>query len=169
MHKVGVTSIFLSSKYEDVEPLSSKIASERIAHRSIPVKEILKSEGDFLNLFDFEIDFITHYDFYHTYREKFKNKLKKLDDEEETFINKSDYAEKLCQQALLLVKMAIQNNDFTTNSPSILVLAALYAATAFLKHSKIHSSIETSKFCTNARKSIFEILEEDYGIAKGFE
>jgi len=62
--------------------------------------------------------------------------------------------------------MAIQNNDFTTNSPSILVVAALYAATAFLKHSKKHNSTETNKFCTDARNSIFEMLEEDGLIAK---
>ena len=56
--------MFLSSKYEDVLPLSSKVVSEKIAHRAIPAKELLKKEGEFLNLFEFEIDFITHYDFY---------------------------------------------------------------------------------------------------------
>ena len=45
-------------------------------------------------------------------------------------------------------------------------MAALYAATAFLKHSKVHGSKETSKFCTEARKALFEILEEDFRIAK---
>ena len=64
VHSIGVAAMFLSSKYEDVLPLSSKVVSEKIAHRAIPAKELLKKEGEFLNLFEFEIDFITHYDFY---------------------------------------------------------------------------------------------------------
>ena len=44
VHRIGVTSMFLASKYEDVLPLSSKIVSEKIAHRAIPAKEILKKE-----------------------------------------------------------------------------------------------------------------------------
>jgi hypothetical protein len=42
IHKIGVASMFLASKYEDVLPLSSKIVSEKIAHRAISVKDILK-------------------------------------------------------------------------------------------------------------------------------
>ena len=156
--------MFLASKYEDVLPLSSKVVSEKIAHRAIPVKEILRQEAEFLNLFDFEIDFITHDDFYHTYKEKLTNKLKN-----NSFSNKFEYTDLLCRQALVLIKMAMQNNDFTVHSPSVLVVASLYAATAFLKHSKVHSSKETSQFCTEARKAIFEILEEDSSLAKGFE
>jgi len=85
-----------------------------------------------------------------------RNKLKK-----ESCPSKFEYTDLLCRQALILVKMAIQNNEFTRSSPSILVISALYAATAFLKHSKVHSSKETIKFCSDARKAIFEILEED--------
>lgn len=64
--------------------------------------------------------------------------------------------------------MAMQNNDFTTNSASVIVLAALYAATAFLKHSKTYAGRETSKFCADARRSLFEILDEDKVHAKQF-
>ena len=62
---------------------------------------------------------------------------------------------------LLLVKMALQNNDFTRHSPSIVVISAFYAATAFLKHSKKLDQAETSKFCSEARKVIFMLLEEE--------
>lgn len=44
--------------------------------------------------------------------------------------------DKLGSMALLLIKMAIQNADFLLYSPSILVVSALYSATAFLKHSR---------------------------------
>ena len=102
VHCIGVTAMFLSSKYEDVVPLSSKIVSEKIAHRAISAKEIIKREAEFLDLFDYEVDFVTHYDFYYTYQEKLKNKLKN-----ETCPNKFEYTDLLCRQALILVKMAI--------------------------------------------------------------
>ena len=35
IHKVGVVSMYLSSKFEDVFPLHSKIVSEKIAHGSM--------------------------------------------------------------------------------------------------------------------------------------
>jgi len=41
------------------------------------------------------------------------------------------------------------------------VLAAFYAATAFLKHSKKHDAAVTGPFCSEVRKLIFSILDED--------
>ena len=70
VHQIGVASMYLASKYEDIYPLHSKIVSEKIAHRAISSKEILKKEGEFLDLFKYDIDFVTHYDFYQTYTDK---------------------------------------------------------------------------------------------------
>ena len=62
--------------------------------------------------------------------------------------------------ALLLTKMAIQCVDFSAYSPSVLALSAIYAATAFLKHSRTYCCPATSSFCTEVRAIIFEVLEE---------
>lgn len=35
VHSIGVASIYLASKYEDVVPLNSYIAYEKISHRAI--------------------------------------------------------------------------------------------------------------------------------------
>lgn len=102
IHSIGVTAMFLASKYEDILPLSSKIMSEKIAHKTIPAKNILKQEAEFLNLFDFEIDFITHHDFFHTYKEKLTHKLKN-----DACPNKYELTDLLCRQALVLTKMAM--------------------------------------------------------------
>jgi cyclin-A len=59
--------MYLASKYEDIYPLHSKIVYEKIAHKAITSKEILAKESNFLRTFDFEIDFLTHYDFHQTY------------------------------------------------------------------------------------------------------
>ena len=63
--------------------------------------------------------------------------------------------------SMLLIKMSIQNIDLQGYVPSATVMASLYASTAFLKHSKKHESAETSAFCSEVRKLIFSILEED--------
>lgn len=55
--------MYMGSKYEDVFPLHSKIVSEKIAHKAISSKEIVAKENEFLRLFSFNIDFVTHYDF----------------------------------------------------------------------------------------------------------
>ena len=48
IHGVGVTSMYLASKYEDIYPLHSKIVSQKIAHGAISAKDILKKEAEFL-------------------------------------------------------------------------------------------------------------------------
>lgn len=63
VHCIGVTAMYLASKYEDIFPLHSKIVSEKIAHKAISCDDILSKEGDFLNLFEFNLDFITHFDY----------------------------------------------------------------------------------------------------------
>ena len=35
VHAIGVTSMYLASKYEDIYPLHSKVVSEKIAHKAI--------------------------------------------------------------------------------------------------------------------------------------
>jgi hypothetical protein len=53
VHVIGVTSMYLASKYEDIFPLHSKIVSDKIAHKAIPAKDILRKEQEFLWAFDF--------------------------------------------------------------------------------------------------------------------
>jgi len=75
IHAIGVTAMYLASKYEDVYPLHSKIVHEKIAHRAIAAKDILSKESQFLRLFDFQIDFVTHLDFHQTYTDKIARRL----------------------------------------------------------------------------------------------
>ena len=45
VHSIGVTAMYLASKYEDIYPLHSKIVYEKIAHRAITAKDILVKES----------------------------------------------------------------------------------------------------------------------------
>ena len=64
VHLIGVTTMYMASKFEDVFPLNSHTMSEKIAHGSLSIKEVAKAEKSFLKTFDFQIDFITAMDFH---------------------------------------------------------------------------------------------------------
>ena len=53
VHPIGVVSIYLASKYEDVVPINSFIAHDKISHKAVSQKDILAMEADFLRAFDF--------------------------------------------------------------------------------------------------------------------
>ena len=38
IHEVGVAAMYIASKYEDIQPLHSKVVSEKIAHKAISAK-----------------------------------------------------------------------------------------------------------------------------------
>lgn len=67
VHAVGVATMYLASKYEDIYPLHSRVVSEKISHNAFSQKQILKREEEFLKLFEFQFDFVTPYDIYQTY------------------------------------------------------------------------------------------------------
>ena len=89
--------MYLASKYEDIFPLHSRVVSDKIAHKAISAPAILKKEVEFLGLFDYEMNFVTHYDLHETYCERLfmsraaTKKLNKL----------------ISDMSLLLTKMAI--------------------------------------------------------------
>lgn len=103
-----------------------------------------------MRAFDFQIDFVTHYDFHQTYCDKI-----------ERAVGKSKQMTLIKEMSMVLIKMSIQNIDFQRYSQSIVVIASLYASTAFLKHSKKHEGPETTKFCIEARKTIFEVVNQE--------
>ena len=70
--------MYIASKYEDLLPLHSKVVSEKIAHKAVTGKQILQREDEILRLFEFEIEFVTHFDFYQTYTDKIERMMKKL-------------------------------------------------------------------------------------------
>ena len=75
IHSMGITSIYLASKFEDVFPLHSKVVSQKIAHGAITPQQLKEKERDFLGVFNFEIDFVTPFDFYQTYFDKLEKQL----------------------------------------------------------------------------------------------
>lgn len=40
LHIIGVTTMFIASKYEDIYPLKMKMVFEKIAHRKLQIEDI---------------------------------------------------------------------------------------------------------------------------------
>ena len=99
---------------------------------------------------------MTHYDFYQTYADKIERQMN-----QDVCPNQFRLMGLIKDMALLLIKMSVQNVSFCSYSQSTVVLACFYAATAFLKHSKKHEGDDTSAFCTEARRTIFRILQAE--------
>lgn len=53
IHGVGVTAMYLASKFEDIYPLHSRVVAEKISHNAFSQKTILQKEEEFLRLFEF--------------------------------------------------------------------------------------------------------------------
>lgn len=62
VHLIGVTCMYLASKYEDVYPLHSKTIADKISHKAFQQKQITHKEEELLRLFEFKIDFVTPLD-----------------------------------------------------------------------------------------------------------
>lgn len=159
IHMMGVISMYLASKYEDIYPIHSKVVAEKIAHGAMTQQQILQKELEFLSLFNFEMNFTTLYDFHETYSDKIQKQmlhnLVMVDNESDSFLSLSNLLlSHLSSMSLLLLKMAIQCSDFSHYSQSILTISSLYAATAFIKHSPEFAGPQTNKFIDEVRRII---------------
>ena len=48
LHIIGVTCMFIASKYEDIYPLKMKMVYEKIAHQKLAIEDIKSLELDIL-------------------------------------------------------------------------------------------------------------------------
>lgn len=93
LHLIGVTSMYTSSKYQDIYPLRLKMVIEKIAHKKLFENDIKKIEFEILSLIDFDIGRPTIWEFilffieemfylseneFHIYSEVLKNKFSHL-------------------------------------------------------------------------------------------
>lgn len=63
LHLIGVTSMFMASKYEDIYPLRLKIVHEKIAHKKLSCAEIKGKESEISNNLGFILSKPTQWDF----------------------------------------------------------------------------------------------------------
>lgn len=63
LHIIGMTSMFMASKYEDIKPLTLQIVFEKIGHKKVSKANIVAMEKDILNVVNYNIYIPTLYDF----------------------------------------------------------------------------------------------------------
>ena len=63
LHLIGVTTMFMASKYEDIYPLRLKIVHEKIAHKKLSTQEIKTKETDISTVLNFIVGKPTQWDF----------------------------------------------------------------------------------------------------------
>jgi hypothetical protein len=67
LHSMGVTCMFVASKYEDIYPLKMKMVYEKIAHKKLPMEKIKSLEMDILKVIKYKIAAPTALDFLKVY------------------------------------------------------------------------------------------------------
>jgi hypothetical protein len=165
VHRVGVISMYIASKFDDLVPLHAKIVSEKIAHGTMTPKQVVEAEREFLIMLDFNCNFVTHYEFLEVFIERvtlrMNESLKKSNESFEKIQTLNALLTPLASMTMLLVKMSLQCLDFCWYSQSTIVMAALYASTAFVKHSKTYRGDKTNEFVAVIRKIIFDLLIDE--------
>jgi hypothetical protein len=67
LHVLGVTSMFVASKFEDIYPLKMKTVHEKIAHSKLDVEKIKNLELDIMRIIKYKIHAPTVLDFLKVY------------------------------------------------------------------------------------------------------
>ena len=67
LHAIGVTSMFIASKFEDIYPLKMKTVFEKIAHKKLEISRIKAIELDMLASIEYKIHAPTVLDFLKVY------------------------------------------------------------------------------------------------------
>ena len=70
LHLIGVTSMFIASKYQDIYPLRLRIIHEKIAHRKLSCEEIKNKEEEITKLLNYSIGIPTMWDFINLFVEE---------------------------------------------------------------------------------------------------
>ena len=63
LHKIGVASMFMACKYEEIYPFKLRIVYEKIAHRKISKDKIRACERDIMKVLKHDLSTTTSYEF----------------------------------------------------------------------------------------------------------
>ena len=139
LHLIGLTCMYISSKMEDIIPLHMVHIKTKIGHDKFTSNQIIMMERDILDLFDWDIIFITTYDVVKIYLSDF-------------YVNNKDMINNL--------KMSIICYDLEIISIFLCKLLCLHEA--FFKYNKCVMAISIII-------ASFDIFRSNYKISKEAE
>ena len=153
LHLIGVTCMFLASKYQDIYPLRLKIMHEKIAHKKLSCDEIKKKEEEITKYLNYSIGKPTMWDFINFFIEEIfyvncnnhhiksnilletyniiDRKKNSLDKEFSDIINKlytKNMINLLNHVCIYLAKMNCHDYNLMQKKPSLLAAATIFVA-----------------------------------------
>jgi hypothetical protein len=137
LHLMGVTSMFIASKYEDILPLKMKMVYEKIAHKKLSIEKMKHMELNILKTINYKIQAPTVLDFLKTYLKYVLN----IGHQGNTSLSKEDRdalptnsdckeGQKLLihKMSLYLAKMSMHDYELIGRNPSLIAVGAMYVA-----------------------------------------
>ena len=151
LHLIGVTSMFIASKYQDIYPLRLKIVQDKIAHNKLTCQEIKDKEDEIMRYLNYNIGLPTMWDFITIFMEEIfyincnhhqiKNKIllenyytDELSEEDEklgNLINKKytkNMLNLLKYVCIYLGKMNCHDYNLMQKKPSLLAASTIFVA-----------------------------------------
>lgn len=137
MHLMGVTSMYVASKYEDIQPLKIKMVYEKIAHKKLSMDSIRQMELKILKAINYKISSPSVLDFLKVYLKDVLNighlgntSLSK--EEKENLPKESDSPQGqnllIQKMSLYLAKMSMHDYELAGRKPSLVAVGAFYVA-----------------------------------------
>jgi hypothetical protein len=114
LHTIGITCMFMASKYEDIYPLLLRTVYQKIGHKKIASSDIRDRELMILRALGFQLGAPTSYEFLERYIEDVLGKH-----EEKDFIN---------LMSVYLGKMALHHEGICSKKSSLIGSATIYVA-----------------------------------------
>lgn len=171
LHIIGVTCMFIASKYEDIYPLKMKMVYEKIAHQKLAIADIKSLELDILKTIDYMIPAPTVLDFLRVYLLHVLNighmgKTSLTKEEKERIPTSSNTPEGLShlifKMAMYLAKMSMHDYELSGRKPSLVAIGVLYVALKIceqLKQDTLITNAIVQKLVEVTRSEETEIIE----------
>ena len=184
LHIIGVTTMFIASKYEDIYPLKMKMVFEKIAHKKLSIERIKTLELDILKTIKYKIPAPTVLDFLKIYLKEVlgishqgNTSLKKED--KDKIPTNSDSPEGLnlliYKMSMYLGKMSMHHYELSGKKPSLVGVGAIYVALKICellkKTSLITNHIVTKLVAVaqSAESDIIETSQKVLSLAQNFD
>lgn len=137
LHLLGVTAMFIASKYEDILPLKMKIVYEKIAHKRLEIEQIKATELKLLKAIHYRIQAPSVLDFLKVYLRFIldiehvgNTSLTKQQKAELPQDSESPAGQKLLIQkmALYLAKMSLHDYELAGRQASLVAIGSLFVS-----------------------------------------
>lgn len=171
LHIIGVTTMFIASKYEDIYPLKMKMVFEKIAHKKLAIEDIKSLELDILKCIDYKIPCPTVLDFLRVYLHEVlgighMGKTSLTQEEKDKVPTCSNTPAGLnhliYKMAMYLAKMSMHDYELSGRKPSLVGIGSLYVALKIceqLKKDTLITNVIVQKLVQVARSEEEEIIE----------